>query len=485
MAETDKSASKPTPTFSDADKARARQWFKKAADCREKREYDYGIECYVTGLGYWPEAVEEGHMPLRSLAIQRQQVGGKRPGMLDGFKKPMSGKDHKQALLNAEHLLSKDPQNYGYAEGLLKAAIKAGLLETAKWVAPLAYELLKREEKLNKARFKAFRDTLVEGAALAASRGEGPTETCLLEVAVQSLDYLVARSPGDEDLRNEQRDLAGKLTIARGKYEQAEDFRDSLQDAEKQKLLHDSDRVQQGESTLDALVRATRTEWQAAPVNPAKINAYVDALLRAERKPQEDEAVQVLLRAYEQSRNYSFKLKADDVRLRQLQRQARALVARARQTGADDDKQQARLAVLEQRQATLEVYRERLTQYPTDLRVKFRYGTALFESGEYDEAIPVLQQAQADPRNRTRAQLLIGRAFLEKNAPAEACEVLREALERHELTDDTSKELMYWLARSYEAAGRPEEARTQYGKLLRLDYNYMNGDARQRLEALK
>ncbi len=486
MAKSEKSTAPPEkPGFSDADKARARQWFRKAADCRERREYDYAVECFIKGLEFWPEAVEEGHMPLRSLAIQRQQVGGKKPGLMDGLKKPVGGKDARQGLLNAEHLLSLDPGNATYAEGLLKNAIRCGFLDTAKWVAPHVYETLKKDKKPNKARFKTFRDALVEAAELADTRGESLLATWFLEQAVNSLEYLIVRMPADEDLKNEQRNLAGRHTISRGKYEQAEDFRDSLQDAEKQKLLHDSDRVQQGEQTLQALIDATRKEWEAAPAAPAKINAFVEVLIRTEQKPHEDEAIRVLSAAYTQSRNYNFKLRADDVRLRQLGRAARALAAKARETRADEDRQQARLAALEQRQSALEIYRERVAMYPTDLRLKYKLGSVLFEAGEFDEAIPVLQAAQGDPRHRTRAQFYMGRSFLEKGSPQQAVEVLRDALAQYEMTDDFSKDLLYWLARAYEAAGNVAEAKNAYGRLLRQDYNYMDGDARRRLEALK
>ncbi len=473
------------PVFSEADQARARQWFAKAADCRERRDYDYAIECYITGLGYWPEAVEEGHMPLRSLAIQRQQAGGKKPGFMDGVRSSIGSKDPRRAMLEAERLLSKDPGNSGYAEAVLKNAIKAGLLETAKWVAPIVFEGLRKDKKPNKERFRTFRAALVEAADLADARGDNAMETWMLEQAVNSLEYLIARVPLDEDLRNEQRDLAGKLTIARGKYEEAGDFRESLRDAEKQKLLHDAERVQQGEDTLETLLAAARKEWEAAPDLLPKLNTYVDLLLRTERKPLEDEAIRILIEAFKKTNNYSLKLKADDVRLRQLGRQARALAAKARQSGAEEDRQQARLAALEQRQAALEIYRERVTKYPTDLRLKAKLGEVLFQSGRYDEAIPVLQAAQGDPRSRARCELLIGRAFFEKGSPTQATAVLREALEHYELTDDHSKELLYWLGRAYQAAGQLEEAKAAYGKLLRQDYNYMEGDARQRLEALE
>jgi tetratricopeptide (TPR) repeat protein len=486
MAKEEKGSAQPEPpAFSDADKARARQWFKKAADCRERREYDYAIECFINGLGYWPEAVEEGHMLLRSVAIQRQQVGGKKPTMMDGLKKPMTGKDPKQCMFNAEHLLSMDPANGSYAEGMLKNAIKAGYLETVRWVAPLVFEALKKDKKPNKARFKTCRDGLVEAAALAESRGEAPMETWLLEQAVNSIDYLVARMPGDDELRNEQRDLAGRLTIARGRYDHAEDFRESLQDADKQKLLHDSDRIQQSDTTLDALIAAARREWQAAPETASKINTLVEVLLRAERRVHENEAIQVLTQAFEKTRNYSFKSRADDVRLRQLGRVARRLELKARQSKSEDDQQQARLAAMEHQQVELEIFRERVVRYPTDLRMKFDLGRALFKMGEYDEAIPALQTAQDDPRSRVRCQLLIGRSFFEKGNLAQAVEVLRDAIDHYELTDERSKELLYWLGRSHEAAGSTDEARAAYGKLLRQDYNYMDGDARKRMEGLK
>ncbi len=474
----------PATEFSDADKSRAGQWFRKGAECRERHDYDYAIECYINGLNYWPDAVEEGHMPLHSLAVQRQQVGGKKPGLMVGMRNSLSGRDAKKAMLAAERLLSMDPQSGSYIDALLKNAIKAGYLATVKWAAPLAFDSLRKDKKPNKARFQTLHDALVEATAIAEARGDTPLQTWLLEQALHATEYLIMRLPGDEELRNQQRDLASRLTITRGKYEAADDFRQSLQDADKQRLLQDSDRVQKNEESLEALIEAARRAWEAAPDTPARFNDYIDALLRTELKPHEKEAIGVLTAAFEKTRNYSFKSRADDIRLRQLDRQARTLGAKARETHADEDRQQARLAALEHRQLALEVYRERVQKYPTDLRLKFRLGAILFQTAEYDEAIPVLQAAQADPRSRARCTLLLGRAFFEKGDGGQAIAVLREAIEHYELTDEHSKELLYWLGRAHEAAGQADQAREAYGKLLRQDYNFMDGDARKRLEKL-
>ena len=474
------------PEFSERDKATARQWFAKAQSLRERRDYDYAIECFITGLGFWTEAVEEGHMPLWSVAIQRAQAGGKKPSVMESLKHSMTAKDPKVALLNAEHLLAKDPTNTNYLDGVLKNAHRANLPETLRWIAPKVLDSLRKDKKPNLARFRTFRQVLVEAGDRADQAGDPQFAAWCYGQAVDALDYLVARNPTDMTLKDEQRDLSGKLTIARGKYAEADTFRDSLLDGDKQKLLHDSERAKQAEETLESLIEAERREYEANPTIPGKIYAYVDALLKPERKREEDIAIDVLLKAYDQLGQYSFKQRADDIRLRQLRRQTRRWQERAQQTGSAEDQQQARLAALEERQTEIEIYRERVRQYPTDLRLKYNLGRALFDAREYDEAIPLLQEAAGDPRNRVRARRLIGRAFYETGAHVQAAELLQEALESHEVPDDDlAKEMMYWLGRAHEAAGKPEDAQAAYGKLLRLDYNYADGDVRRRLERLR
>lgn len=472
----------PSPA-TEVEKEKARKWFKKAADCRERRDYDFAIESYIHGLEFWADAVEEGHMPLRSLGIQRMQAGGKKPGMMEGMKRSTSGKDAKQAMLNAEYLLAKDPANGSYLDALLKNADRLELVDTIMWVTPLVLDSLKKDKKPSKARFKAFREVVVS-AAERMLETDPAKATTLLEQAVASVDYIVARSPGDEDLRIEQRNLSGKLAITRGKYEEADSFRDSLRDADAQRVLHDADRSKQSDETLEATVAALQKAYEEDPT-PQNLNRLVEVLRKTERKPEEDRAVKLLMSAYESSGNYSFKQTADDIRMRQLARQTRKQKARAKESDEADDKQQARLAALEEAQAQREIFAERVKKYPTDLRWKYQLGATLFKLSEFDEAIPVLQAAQADPKHRVRCRLLIGRAFHETGAHAQAADVLKETIDSYEISDDVSYELMYRLGLAYEADGRVDEAIDVLGRLAREDYNYAGGDARRRLQALQ
>lgn len=483
---TETAAPEALPEVSDKEKAKARSWFKKARDCWEKRDYDFAIESFVQGMNFWPEAVEEGHKLLWALAISRQQAGGKKPGMMETMKHPVSGKDFKKSMLNAALLMAKDPTNSGHLDALLKSAGRGGFLDVVKFYAPKVLDNLRKDKKPSTARFKAFRQVLLESAERADGLEDPATAAECYEQAVQAVEYLLARSPGDMALKDEQRDLSGRLTIVKGKYDEADSFRESIRDADAQKLLHDTERAKQGEDTYKALLTAARNEVRANPRQAGKINALVNILLKPERRKEENEAIKLLRAAFKDSDNYSFKSRADDIRLRQLLRQTRALRKRFEESGSDEDKQQYRLAQMEERQAQLTVFRERAKKYSTDLKVKYKLGAALFQNGEYDEAIPVLQAAQNDPRSRGPAQLMIGRAFFEKKNYAESAAVLREALDAHEIaSDDVGKRLHYWLGRAHEAGGETDEAKAVYGKLLRMDYDFANGDARERLAALK
>lgn len=475
----------PRPSYSEKDKKRARQWFAKAKDLRERQNYDYAIESYVTGLSFWPEAIEEGIKPLWSLAVQRQQVGGKKPGMMETMKKSISGKDAKQAMLNALALLAKDPTSSTYVDAVLKNAAKAGYLEVVKWAAERVLESLKRDKKPSNSRFKAYRENLDLAAQKADAWGDPASAVVCYDFATQSVDYLLSRNPGDMGLRDLQRDLSGRLTIARGKYGEGDSFRESLKDADQQKLLHDAERLKQGEQTLEQLLAGLKKQYEENPTVAKHINAYVHALAKTEKPEYEKEAIRVLEEAAEALSNYNFKLRADDIRLRQLSRRSHTLKMKANDSGKPEDRQQYRLARMEELQRTAEIYRERVAQYPTDLRMKAKLGEVLFQLEQYDEAIPVLQEAQSDPRYRIRCQLLIGRAFAATGNPAQAVEVLRESLEQYDRDDDTGRALMYHLGLAAEAAGDIEQAKEAFGRLLRVDYNYANGDARKRLQAIQ
>ena len=463
--------------YSEADKTKARTFFKRAEQAAASRNYDYAIELFINGLTCWPEAVEDGHQKLRLVGVQRRAAGGKKPGMMEAVKTPMTGKDLLKAMLNAEHLLAKDPSNLGYMEGLLKNAVKLNLADTIMWLVAFMFEEVLGEKKVHAGRYFLIRDALAQAADIYDARGEVETAVNAMQRAANVMEMLIRHRPHDLEVSNTLRDTSSKLTILKGKYGSGESFRDSIQDADSQKQFYDQDRLVQSRDKLTEMIDQAKKAMAEEPEEMSRINVLVDLLTQKEDYSRENEAVQILEDAYQRLDNYRLKHRADDIRLRQLKRRYREL-----QPAGDDQA----LAELRKKRMTFElrVFQERMEVYPTDLRIKYQYGERLFATGRFDEAIPILQDAKVDPKSRLNCAVLIGRCFLEKEYLGPAVDTFREGIEMHEIKgDDISKELHYWLGRAFEADQEPEEAMKVYSQLIQWDFNYR--DVRNRLDALR
>ena len=121
------------------DTAKAKVFFEKARSVAATNNIDYAIDMYLQGLRYSPDALEEGHLPLCELALQRQGKGGKKPSMVERMK-GLRGKTPLEQMLNAEALFAKDPEHLPYAEAMLKAAVSGGYKKTAGWIANLVFQ---------------------------------------------------------------------------------------------------------------------------------------------------------------------------------------------------------------------------------------------------------------------------------------------------------------------------------------------------------
>jgi tetratricopeptide (TPR) repeat protein len=207
-------------------------------------------------------------------------------------------------------------------------------------------------------------------------------------------------------------------------------------------------------------------------------------MLATEDPALETEAISLLMKESQRTSQYVFKFKADEIKIRQMTREKRDLVAKMK-TDTDNGELKQALADLATRQLAFEikVLEERCAEYPTELRTKFQLGARYFQAARYDDAIPQLQQAKTDSRYRTESRLYIGRCFFEKGFLDQATGTMRQAIDESTTGDGpTQLELNYWLGRSLEAAGNLADARNRYGHLIQIDYNFR--DARQRLEKL-
>lgn len=475
----------PHPLTSEADKIKARKWFERGKAVADSRNYDYAIEAYVSGIKIWPEAIEEGHKVLRAVAVQRKMAGGKALGFLESRKHPTSGKDFTQNMLNAEFLWAHDPGNHPLMETMIANAARAGCAQAGAWMGSICADTLGNEKKVSASRYSALCDALDTLGEVAQKSDQYSVAHDAFNAMIRVATFWRSQYATSQEAGKAFNDAQSKLTIVKGRFGSSESFRDSIKDKNSQDDLRDKDRVIQADTRVDELTEKARKEYEADPNTLNKLNAYVDLLTRRERDDDENKAVAVLMTAHDQLRNFSLKVKAQDIQIKQMGRAARKLAAQLQAGAGDDVKAAARQHKKTQLAFEIAAFEERTREYPTDMKVRFRLGELYFKAKRFDEAIPLFQQAQSDGRHRDRARLFVGLCFFEKGLFNEAVGVLRQAFESHELgmSDDDGKKMNYWLARSLEAAAQKDAAKAIYGALIQIDYNYL--DARKRLEDLR
>lgn len=477
--------SKPhRPLPSETDKAKARKWFAHARKAAETRNYDYAIELYVNGLELWPEAIDEGLKPLRVAGTARKLAGGKPAGFLAARKRPTGGKEPAKSLNNALYLFGMDPVNITLMEQIQQLAAKADNIGTARWMAPILVEACNSGKKLSENRYAAITLAMETAAKRAIDFIEDAAALDILQANITISRIWEEHYPESSAAQKARSNASGNLTIVKGRFTRGDDFKESLKDAEYQHDLHDRDKTTHSVDRNRELIDRAKAEWEQNRGVPTKLIKVADLMIRSQDEALEQEAMQLLMKEFREAGDYVYKAKAEDILMRQMARQRREFVEKIKADPGDNALRKAfNQHALKQTATEVKIYRERMKQYPTDNRLRFMLATRLFAARQFDEAIPLFQQAQSDARCKTEARLYLGRCFYEKRFVDQAIGTLRKAIEEADTqTSKLAMDLNYWLGRSLEAGGHADDAREVYGSLIEIDYNFL--DARQRLEKL-
>ncbi len=450
--------------------AKAKAFFEKARKVAETNNVDYAIDMYLQGLRYNPDALEDGHLPLCELALHRQGRGGKKPSMVEKMKH-MRGKTPLEQMLNAEYLFAKDPEHQPYAEEMLKAAVAGGYNKTATWIANLIFQTNNATEKPSVKTYILLKDSY-------AALGQ-------FDKAVVACQRAARLRPEDGDLADEFKNLSAELTMARGKYDQEGDFRKAIKDREGQEKLHAQASIVKTEDYRITAVEDARKKIAQNPNIAANIFNLADALSGLENDQAENDAISLLENTYQAKKDFSYKQRAGEIRIKQLKRKIREAKA-CLETNPDDAQIKTALEQLsgQLHNAELEHYQLSVQNYPTNLAAKYEYAIRLVRNEKYNEAIPLFQESQKDPRRKIASMNQIGFCFFMKGWLADAIDVFTNAIESHELKDDAAgKELRYNLARAYEEQGDKEKALEIYRKIAQFDFGYK--DVSQRVDKLR
>ncbi len=450
--------------------AKAKAFFEKAQKVAETNNVDYAIDMYLQGLRYSPDALEEGHLPLCELALQRQGRGGKKPSMVEKMKH-LRGKTPLEQMLNAEYLFAKDPEHQPYAEEMLKGAVAGGYKKTANRIANLVFQTNNTAEKPSVKTYILLKDSY-------AALGQ-------FDKAVVACQRAARLRPDDGELADEFKNLSAELTMARGKYDQEGDFRKAIKGREEQEKLHAQASVVKTEDYRITAVEDARKKIAQNPNLPANIFNLADTLSDMEDDRAENDAISLLENTYQAKKDFSYKQRAGEIRIKQLRRKIREAKA-CLETNPDDAQIKTTLEQLsgQLNDAELEHYQLSVQNYPTNLAAKYEYAIRLVRNEKYNDAIPLFQEAQKDPRRKIASMNKIGYCFFMKGWLTDSIDVFTNAMKSHELKDDAAgKELRYNLARAYEEQGNKEKALEIYRKIAQFDFAYK--DVSQRVDKLR
>ncbi len=460
-----------------AEPQKARPWFERARTVADTRNYDYAIECYIAGLQYDPENMDQ-HDALHEVARRRKVQGGKPAGMIEQFKHS-GGKTPVDKMLNAEYLWTKDPLNPSLALSVMEQAVKAGAPEVAYWAGEFVLDTNQMTKKPNKSTYLKVRDLYARIGAY--------------DKAVEACKRAVSLDPQNMGLLADLKDLEAERTMMEGKYGDADGgFQQSVKDMDKQSELAQEDSIAQSDSAKDEMIARARANYEDNPEDLDRLLKLVRALLQKEDEQAESEAIELLKEALDRSGQYRFKVQIGDIKIKQFNRRMRAVNLHLRKN-PDDEQAKQLLKKIRQEKLTFELaeFQERVKNYPTDMALRYELGRRQFESGQYDDAIASLQEAQSDPKHRASAMLYLGLAFRAKDWLDEAIDTLKRGIELHEVPDDrVALELRYALMDSQEVKARQDgdveaaiEAQKVASNLAQTDYNYR--DIRQRVERIR
>ena len=445
--------------------------FQRAAEATVHNNFDYAIRLYLDGLRYNPRDIEKGHRGLRDCALRRSNQGkggglGALIGQVKGAVSQMLGRD-KDTLLSLEESWARAPQNVTLMMQLMQTARRMEYTDVAIWFGELAAEETLRSKKPQKQAFTTLAD-LYESQER-------------FQDAVNALSQAVRIDPSDRSLDKRARDLSARASIDKGKLEEVGDFHDMIRDRA-QASSSATQQVVRTREQLDAQYEELKAALDADPENAVNMQAL--AVCQA-RRGYVNEALELLQTAFDQTSEYRYKSRMDDIRMAEFRRVLREINEQLEAEPDRDDLKSKRRQIIQKRnEYELAVYRERQKQYPTDMGIRFELGMRQFIAGLHDDAIVSFQTSTRDPKRRIHAFNMLGKCFYARKLYLEAQGQFETAIQQYEMASDPlGKELRYNLAKTLEAQGKAPQAIEWYSVIVQQDYQYR--DVAKRLEALR
>lgn len=464
---------------------KADAFFRHAETTADARNYDYAIEMYVNGLKHDIDNVKR-YEQLYDVSTRRKVGGGKPAGIKEKMKaKGASGSVEK--LMAALKLWALDPINPAPLVDTMEQAVSleqqtgedVGLGDVVYWMGGHALQTIKTIKKTD----KLLRRMVVCFEQISA-----------FDKAVEAQKLIARNNPEDNQVFTKLKELEAEQTMQTAKYGEAGEggFRASMRDADKQRAYEQEESISKTEDVKQQIAERRRAEYEENPDDLDRLLKLVEALAALETDEAELEAISLLKKAHEQSGQYRHKMRIGDIKMKQVNRYMRKLRAKM-EAHPDNPELRAKYEKIRNDRLIFELkeYEQRVKNYPTDLGLKYQYGRRLHQTGRFDDAIGMFQQATSDPKVRTLSYQFLGDCYIRKDWLDEAIETLNKGFDLHPVKDDRAGlDLNYMRMTAYKTSAEkhknPEHAREALkiaSNILQSNINYR--DIRLQVDQLR
>jgi tetratricopeptide (TPR) repeat protein len=213
--------------------------------------------------------------------------------------------------------------------------------------------------------------------------------------------------------------------------------------------------------------------------NPADTPAYIELADLYTKEEKFADAERVLRLALEATGgDIRVREQLEDVQLRRAQQGALIAEKRAAELKTPETVEQAQRMRVELNQREIEVFRSRVDRYPTNTTWKYELGLRLKKSGNFQEAIKLLQESRTDPKRKGVVLIDLGECFHQIKQYKLALQQYGKAIEEMpEKEVESLKKALYRagsLARglSKEDPSKLADAEKYLNRLAEMDFGY-------------
>jgi tetratricopeptide (TPR) repeat protein len=397
---------------------KAQKFFERAKTVHQTGSYEYAMQLWLQGLRFDPGSMTglEGYF---NSALQHAEASGGK--ISKETAKVFDGKTPIEKFLLSVLAWSMKFKDSGLAVKATESAASVDLAETTYWIGEKALGLSKNDAKPRKDNFARLLEAFAKVGAY--------------DKAVEAGEAALRMDPTDGELSGRVRNMSAQSTMARGGFDQTGQsggFRANVRNLDKQRELEDADRIVKTEETIDRLVATAEEQYRANPSDMAVISNLAKRLRERGRPEDEDQAVKVLTKAYEETKQFRFRQEIGELRLRRASRALRKY-RDAAESNPDNAEAQEKLKQASTQYLKMEVeeLKLRVEAYPTDLGLKYELGKRYYDLERFEEAIALLQEAQSDSKIRGKVLGMLGECFLKIGWLDEAIETYRRAIDVH------------------------------------------------------